>query len=197
MSLAAHQLEGAAIAAAALITNKAFLLADDVGVGKTRTACVIAKVFKKVLIVTPLSTFGGWLKEAAAVDLKIAQIGIMWPGTQCVMLNYEQLGKWKEIGEMFTDGTFHAKEFDLIIWDEAQNLKGIKTKRHQIWTELNAKCGRALYLTATPGQTPMDLVYLKDVVPFDSYWHWVRSFKGVRERKIGRKICGLEYRPGD
>jgi hypothetical protein len=49
-----------------------------------------------------------------------------------------------------------------------------------------------LFLTATPGQSPLDLAYLKDVIGFKSYWPWVRSFKGVIPNRWG----GLDFRPG-
>lgn len=200
MNLLPHQIEGIDIITAAFVNNKEFLLGDEVGVMKTRQACVVAKSYPRALIIAPLSTFGGWLYEAQQAGLKLNQVGIHWPGG-AVLINYERLEKYKELGEWKTIGKtsdgkliqeFSSQGFDLVIWDEAHRLKSVKTKRFKIWKGIREKAGRILYLTATPGQEPLDVAYLQGIIGFKSFWPYVRSFKGTYEDRWG----ALRFRHG-
>lgn len=168
-----------------------FLIASEVGTGKTRIACAAAmevgSQVSQVLIVAPLSTFGGWLSEAEAVGLPIAIASALWPDTQAVLINYEKLDKFEQILNI-------NKKFSLIIFDEAHKLKSPKSDRHKVWEKLRRKNNTMLYLTATPGQDPLDLRYLCGVIDFElhQYWSWVRSFKGIYAPHWG----GLKFRNG-
>lgn len=191
IELKAHQIDGIGAIKKAFCNGKSFLLADEVGVMKTRQACFVAKDYFRTLIVAPLSTFTGWEREAKAVGLQLRIADIHFPPSNAVLINYEKLDKYKDIGEWTEDHKlFIAQEFDLIIWDEAHALKNPKSKRSRIFNALDKKCKKALLLTATPGQSPLDLHYLKGVVPFNNFWPWVRSFQGVFEKKWG----GLDFR---
>jgi hypothetical protein len=179
--------------------SKSFLIASEVGVGKTRPAIAVAKEFQnlsknKILVVAPLSTFGGWLRESEIMgwNLKTVSESVTgWPGNFPTIVNYEKLDKFKEIGQWSEDPKHYiAQTFDLIIWDEAHRLRGRATKRSKMFEALYAKATHNLFLTATPGQSPLDLAYLKDVIGFKSFWPWVRSFKGVVANRWG----GLDFK---
>lgn len=128
-TLNSHQLEAIAKIQESFQSSQSFLLADDVGLGKSRVACQIARQTTstdQVIIVAPLSTHGGWLQEAAVIGLDAAVAGIMWPSTKAVIVNYERLDKYKEIGvwnntpndKNAKEKTFYSSPFSLVIWDE-------------------------------------------------------------------------------
>lgn len=167
--------------------DKAFLLADECGLGKTRVACDYAKDFKKVLIVAPLSTIGGWLSEAEAVGLNLKQANKVWPDSDYVVINYDKLMKFPEHIAKLSGGRYIPYTFDLIVWDESHFLKSFKSKRHKIWMALNSVCKKTLYMTATPAQSPLEMKYLCDIigVPVSQYWSWVKSFKGIVQPRWG------------
>lgn len=199
MTLHPHQLEAIAAIQRSFQDSQSFLLADDTGIGKSRVACQIARQTTstdQVLIAAPLSTHGGWLQEASVIGLEAAVAGIMWPSTKAVIVNYERLDKYKEIGAWMNgkQELFEASPFSLVIGDEAQKLKSYTSKRFKIWKGICKRARRILYLTATPGQDPMELRYLADVIGIkDSlFWNWVRQFKGIWKPQWG----GLKFRPG-
>lgn len=154
---------------------KAFLLAHSCGVGKTRVACSLAAGFENPLIVAPLSTFGGWLQEAAVVGLELKPMQLV---------NYESMHK--------VDA---AQPIDLLVLDECHKTKGRNTKRFKMFLDLRNRAKRLLFLSATPGSSPLDLSYLGDVFGFDpvkGFWKWAHSFKGVHRNKWN----GLTFMPG-
>lgn len=172
-----HQVEGIQKIRDSFLCHDSFLLADEVGLGKTRMACEIAKDFVSVLVIAPLSTFAGWQREAEVVGLNLPNPSVHWVGNKA-LVNYEKLDKWEEI---------KSTHWHLVIVDESHMLKSTKTKRWKIWSQI--KRTKTLFLSATPGQSPLDLAYLKDVIGFSSFWGWVRSFRGIWAPKWG----GLKY----
>ncbi len=196
MNLRPHQQEAVSkIRRTFIMGAKSFLLADEVGLGKTRVACELAKHFGKVLIVSPLSTISGWLSEAREVDLNLKQATQQrWPDSDHVIVNYDRLGKFPDNIVKHSGKTIFPYTFDLIIWDESQKLKGYKTQRHKIWEALNRAAGKCLYMSATPAQNPLEMKYLCDVigVPISNYWGWVKSFNGITQPRWG----GFSWRPG-
>jgi hypothetical protein len=159
-----HQLEAVrAITAAAAAGRVGFLLADDVGLGKTITAweaVLRLPAARSVLIVCPLAVVAHWRRTVQAMGDG---------GRTLVILNYERLGKLFEVTPearkkirtkkgLARAGS--AETFDVVIWDESHRCKNPAAARSKLAAKLNARAGLTLWLSATAGQNPLELSYL-------------------------------------
>jgi len=129
VTLHAHQREGAGRARDLLATRRGALVADDVGLGKTYLALAVAREYRSPLVAAPASLRHAWLEASAraAVPVHFASI--------------ERLGR----------GAWPGGGFDLVIIDEAHNLRNAATRR---FAAARTLCATApvLLLTATPVQ---------------------------------------------
>lgn len=159
-----HQREAIdAILAAHAAGRPGFLLADDVGLGKTITAWEAIRrmpAAKTVLVVCPLAVIAHWRRTIEAMgDL----------GKSIVLLNYDRLGKLFEVSAearrkirskkgLARAGT--APDFDVVVWDESHRCKNPAAARSKLAAKLTANAGFCLWLSATAGQSPLELSYL-------------------------------------
>jgi len=195
-----HQTRAIALIAAAVAAKRSgFLLADDVGLGKTLAAWQAILDMPKVssvLIVCPLSVVPHWRRTIAAQGDG---------GARVVVLNYERLGKLFEISaakrkkvrsKKGLARSAKAPTYDVVIWDESHRCKNPAAARTKFAVKINAKAGFVLWLSATAGQNPLELSYLapllsertgsraKDLKDFEA---WCASLGlGVSRGKFGR-----------
>lgn len=158
-----HQEEAVrAIAAARAAGRAGFLLADDVGLGKTITAwrAVLDTPARRVLVVCPLSVVAHWRRTIEAMGDG---------GKDVVVLNYDRLGKLFEVSPEARKRIRSKKglaragaapELDVIVWDESHRCKNPTAARSKLAAKLNARAGFCLWLSATAGQNPLELSYL-------------------------------------
>lgn len=159
-----HQEEAVrAITAARAAGSPGFLLADDVGLGKTISAWKAALAMDDVhtvLIVCPLAVVAHWRRTLEAMGDG---------GKDVVILNYERLGKLFEVTPearkrirskkgLARAGT--APDLDLVVWDESHRRKNPTAARSRLAAKIDASAGFRLWLSATAGQNPLDLSYL-------------------------------------
>lgn len=144
-----------------------FLLADEVGVGKTLSAWGYAKQdpnIKTILIVTTASAQAHWRRSVLHAG---------WRSGQAVMIiNYDRLdrvfgtpeeglsskrrkGKRKRVAK---EG--EAPAYDLVIFDESHKGKNPTSARGMMMQKIAAKAGFCIWASATAGQNPVELVYL-------------------------------------
>ena len=151
-----------------------FLLADDVGLGKTFAAWAgILKIVEssqekwKILIVCPLGVVTNWRSS------------IQWMGTnrwvgEVVILNYERLAKIFEAkprkgtkklskGNLARRGTA-SEEFDIVLFDESHALKNLTSLRAKFSVKLYGSAKMIFWLSATAGQNPLELGYLAPIL---------------------------------
>jgi hypothetical protein len=151
-----------------------FLLADDVGLGKTFAAWAsILKILersqekKKVLIVCPLGVVTHWRSS------------IQWMGTnqwveEVVILNYDRLGrifqakqgkesKRRSKRDLARRGAASEK-FDFVLFDESHALKNLNALRSKFAIKLYETAKMVLWLSATAGQNPLELGYLLPIL---------------------------------
>jgi len=153
----------ASILAAAKAKRAGFLLADDVGLGKTLSAWMALATMPAVttvLIVCPLAVVAHWRRTLEALGDA---------GRDVIVMNYERLGKLFEVSAearkkirskkgLARLGT--APDFDAIVWDESHRCKNPTAARSKLAAKLNARAGFVLWLSATAGQNPLELSYL-------------------------------------
>jgi len=164
IELRPHQRDAvAAIAAARAASLPGFLLADDVGLGKTITAWSAIRAMRgvtSVLIVCPLAVIAHWRRTIEAMGDG---------GLDIILLNYDRLGKLFEVSDaarkkirskkgLARAGT--APEMDVVVLDESHRCKNPTAARSKLAAKLVASAGFCLWLSATAGQNPLELAYL-------------------------------------
>jgi hypothetical protein len=152
-----------AITAAAAAGRPGFLLADDVGLGKTITAWEAVRQLpsaRSVLIVCPLAVIAHWRRTVQAMGDG---------GRRVVLLNYERLDKLFDVSpearakvrtKKGLARVGSAPAFDVVVWDESHRCKNPTAARSKLAVKLNARAGLSLWLSATAGQNPLELSYL-------------------------------------
>src|ERR1700751_5562902 len=151
-----------------------FLLADDVGLGKTFAAWAgILKIVEsshekwKILIVCPLGVVANWRSS------------IQWMGTnrwvdEVVILNYERLGKIFEAKprkgvrklskrDLARRGAA-SEEFDVVLFDECHEITNLTSLRTKFSVKLYGRAKMIFWLSATAGQNPLELGYLAPIL---------------------------------
>jgi superfamily II DNA or RNA helicase len=164
IELRPHQRDAVAtIAAARAAGLPGFLLADDVGLGKTITAWWAIRAMREVtsvLIVCPLAVVAHWRRTIEAMGDG---------GKDIILLNYDRLGKLFEVSDaarkrikskkgLARAGT--APALDVIVFDESHRCKNPTAARSKLAAKLVASAGFCLWLSATAGQNPLELSYL-------------------------------------
>lgn len=164
ITLRPHQREAVvAILAARAAGRPGFLLADDVGLGKTITtweAILELPGVRTVLVVCPLAVVAHWRRTIEAMGDG---------GKDIVLINYDRLGKLFEVSpearkkirsKKGLARAGNAPEFDVIVWDESHRCKNPTAARSKLAAKLVANAGFCLWLSATAGQNPLELSYL-------------------------------------
>lgn len=144
-----------------------FLLADEVGVGKTLSAWGFAKKdtsINTVLIITTASAQAHWRRSVLHAGWR--------PGQAVMIINYDRLdrlfeqpekglssdrkkGKRKRVAKQG-----QAPAYDLVIFDESHKGKNPTSARGIMMQKIAAKAKFNIWASATAGQNPVELVYL-------------------------------------
>jgi len=148
-----------------------FLLADDVGLGKTISAWSFVlqnKTLKDVLIVCPVAVIAHWRNTILHMGSDNKNI---------LIINYESLSKIfteskkKKLSSTKSKGKqkriakeLDAPNYDLIIWDESHKCKNTDNARSIMASKLRKNSGFDLWLSATAGQNPLELSYLSSLL---------------------------------
>lgn len=195
-----HQFQAIdAIVRAYRIGRVGFLLADEVGLGKTITtwgSLLALSKLQRILIVCPLAVCSHWRNT------------IQWMGDggkEIVIINYDRL---QNLFTYENDGKKHSlksksrigkpMEFDAVIWDECHKLKNPTAARSRFALKINAKASFRLWLSATAGSTPLELSTISPLLAqmtgakvsdLKEFEKWCEEQKwGVSKEKSGRWI---------
>lgn len=190
--------------------KRSFILADDMGLGKSLQALAIygmrlwmqqkhGKPLGHMLVVSPVSLKYNWLDEiekftgyegmvlegTPAQRRKRLEMYANLPAPKVLIVNYEQvISHLKELNDL---------EFDMVAADEAHYLKNHKSKRTKAYRALKAKSH--LMLTGTPLlNNPSELwVMLDRIQPnaWGTYWSFTRRYC-VFGGYEGKQIMGVK-----
>lgn len=153
------------------------LLADEVGLGKTIEAGLIAKeliernLAKNILILTPASLVGQWQDELLVKfgeHFKIPESEDDWRETK--LIASIDLAKRKQAANIIL-----SREFDLLIVDEAHRLKHRGTIGFKFVNQIKKKY--VLLLTATPVHNDLTELYSLITILKPGLFGTIRSFK--------------------
>jgi superfamily II DNA or RNA helicase len=127
-----------------LVSQTSALLADDMGLGKSRQAVGAADFLRqggKVLVACPASLIINWTREIQMIlpDAKICTQAYD-PNAEWVVTNYERLD------ELLA----YADQFVVMITDEAHLLKEAVSKRTRLAFDIASKVPYRFILTGTP-----------------------------------------------
>lgn len=158
-----YQKTGAAWADYMLDSVHGCILGDEMGLGKTLQAIVLirkrANEGKKTLVIAPISLLENWKEECAkfAPDMRVlVHHGSGRTGSPTGFDGYDVVVT--SYGHARTDNIlFRLKKWDLIVLDEAQNIKNPQSKRAKAVKEIPAAC--RLAITGTPFENHMTDVW--------------------------------------
>ncbi len=167
-------------------------LADDMGLGKTIQAIAfiksISESIERVLIICPITILLNWEKEIrrfSDMDVYIYHGGAReFPDNVKIVLTSYGVMK-KE-----TDTVFAGKKFDVLILDEVQHLKNIRTMGAYYARKINAKF--RICLTGTPVENDLSEFYNIIDLAIPGIWgdlHFIRSDSSLKSRFLARKTA--------
>lgn len=134
-----------------LLTNacEGVILADDTGLGKTRTALFSIREFgMPCVVVCPAVVKRVWAREAQKIGLEVTVLEgtkppenvRISPSDGIVVLNYDIAYAWLPV----------LKGAKTVVFDEAHNLINAKSRRSQSCKEIAHSAKNRMALTATP-----------------------------------------------
>lgn len=193
-----------------LLSRKGCILADDMGLGKSIQSIIAAleSGAEKILVVAPSSAKINWEREINVFCSETAIIdGKKWNESKFTIINFDILKnfhslkntkkKTKDEPEEKLNRELANAKFDLVIIDEAHNLKNNESIRGKIMVELVVKHGveRVWLLTGTPvANRPMDFFNLLKIIksPLTENWaHYAKRYcdgkKFFKTLKNGKK----------
>ena len=148
--------------------SKHFLLADEVGLGKTFEAGIIIRELigrdeaERILLVTPAGLAIQWQEDMAKFDLDFTiyrsgfeeAIKDFWNKVNLVITSIDTIKQEENLKELLG-----ARPWDVVVFDEAHHLtrkdygqKADKSDRYRAAEQLRDKTKALLFLTATPHQ---------------------------------------------
>lgn len=152
-----------------------FLLADEVGVGKTMSAwdfVLSSPRYKTILIVTTSSAqahwrntvrHAGWLPTHSIVIINYDQLGKLFTLPEDGLISTRKKGMRKRVAKQA-----QAPTFDLVIFDESHKGKNPTSARGMMMRKIQDKAQFCIYASATAGQNPLELIYLGSLLSFAS-----------------------------
>ena len=189
-------LEHQKLAIETLLKNDKFILADDMGVGKTLSAILasIESSAKKILIICPSTLKINWQREIEIYSKRSSSIieGKKWESADYVIINYDILKNFHDVKDI--ENSIILKEnFDLCIIDESHMLANSTAIRSKIAMSLTKKIKKIWLLTGTPVTSrPINYYNLLKIIECpiaDNWMAYVRRYCNGFQFKVGnRKI---------
>jgi len=184
-----------------LLANDKYILADDMGLGKS-TSAIIASLesgAKKVLIICPASLKINWSREIENYSRKKSLIveGRKWGSTfDYYIINYDILKNYHTTDKSEDSEAYKLiinENFDLVIIDEAHYVSNPTAQRTKLINDIVKQIPKVWLLTGTPMTSrPINYYNLLKIVnsPIALNWQgYVRRYcAGYQFRVGGKKI---------
>jgi SWI/SNF-related matrix-associated actin-dependent regulator 1 of chromatin subfamily A len=183
-----------------LVGSKRFILADDMGVGKSCSTIIAAleTKAKKILVVCPASLKINWQREIAIYSDKsvfIAEGKKFSTEHDIVIVNYDILKNFYDIKNPH-DSVIGQINFDLIILDEAHMVSNSQAARTKIINSFTKKAKYLWLLTGTPmTNRPINYYNLLNLIESPVAQNWmayaIRYCEGYQFRAGNRKVWNV------
>ena len=183
-----------------LVGSKRFILADDMGVGKSCSTIIAAleTKAKKILVVCPASLKINWQREIAIYSDRsvfIAEGKKFSTEHDIVIVNYDILKNFYDIKNP-NDTPIGQINFDLIILDEAHMVSNSQAARTKIINSFTKKAKYLWLLTGTPmTNRPINYYNLLNLIESPVAQNWmayaIRYCEGYQFRAGNRKIWNV------
>lgn len=179
-----------------LLNNDKFILADDMGVGKTLSAIVAALETDsiKILVICPKSLKLNWKREIEHFqnpDDVVIVDGKKWNSAKFVIINYDILKNFHSIEKKDPIMTILDEHFDMVIVDEAHMISNSAAKRTKLVNDILSKVKRVWLLTGTPVTSrPINYYNLLKVIgnPLANNWiSYIRRYCDGKQIFFGRR----------
>jgi SWI/SNF-related matrix-associated actin-dependent regulator 1 of chromatin subfamily A len=183
-----------------LVGSKRFILADDMGVGKT-TSTIIAALetnVKKILIICPASLKINWQREIENYSDRstfICEGKKFSTEHDFVIINYDILKNFHDPKDK--DNSLIVKSnFDLVILDEAHMISNAQAQRTKIINNFVKNIKRVWLLTGTPMTSrPMNYYNLLNIIESPVAQNWmayaIRYCQGYQFTAGKRKVWNV------
>lgn len=194
----------------ALLANDKYILADQMGLGKT-TSAIIAAIegnFKKILVVCPASLKLNWKKEISYYDdpnnISIID-GSGFRVKKWTIINYDILKNYHYTPrkgvkiEELSPSAIDFHKFDLVIADEAHYLKSATSSRSKIFNDFVKRIPNRWLLTGTPiTNKPIDfynLLFICESPVANNWVHYAKRYCAGKQfsRKTNEKNEKKKY----
>lgn len=182
-----------------LCENKKYILADDLGLGKTTSAVVasLESQSKKILVICPASLKINWKREIENYSDKTISIveGKKWEDADYVIINYDILKNFHSL-EKDVESIIRNSGFDLIIVDEAHAICNKQAQRTKLVNDIAMITDKVWLLTGTPVTSrPINYFNLLNLVDCNVAQNWMAYVKrycnGYQFRAGNRKIWNV------
>ena len=182
-----------------LCENKKYILADDLGLGKTTSAVVasLESQSKKILVICPASLKINWKREIENYSDKTISIveGKKWEDADYVIINYDILKNFHSL-EKDVESIIRNSGVDLIIVDEAHAICNTQAQRTKLVNDIAKITDKVWLLTGTPVTSrPINYFNLLNLVDCNVAQNWMAYVKrycnGYQFRAGNRKIWNV------
>ena len=169
-------------------------LADDMGLGKTVQAISflqsVDNEIERVMVVCPVSILFNWIAEFEKFSHYGNDICLYYGGTRKLDLSKKIILTSYGVVKREIDTTFKDMEFDILIMDEVQNLKNIRSLGAESIRKIKARFN--LCLTGTPLENDITEFYNILDIAVPGIWgmsHLVKSSIMKQKPEHARKIA--------
>ena len=173
-----------------------FLLADDLGLGKTITSWrAVQQILPQnqtfnIAIICPLAVRAGWIDSIKSMGHGPWNI-LITTYDRLRQLFDESKSKTKIKSRKGVAKNAPPRHWDFIIWDESHRLRNLSSARSKQALSLYSGKTKHLWLSATAGQQPLELGYLlpllKHITPVPKETTALKTFESLC-KNLGLKI---------
>jgi SNF2 family DNA or RNA helicase len=186
-----------------LLCNDKFILADDMGLGKSFSTVIASLESKaqKILIVCPATLKINWKREILMCSNESIYVvdGKKWEdGYRYYIINYDIIKNFHGVGVVEDEmkSRIQSTGFELIIIDESHMISNPSAQRTQLINDIAEKTKKLWLLTGTPMTSrPINYYNLLKLIDAPVAYNWQtyvkRYCKGFQFKVKGKRIWNV------